>query len=270
MRAPRLRALGLLSPEAVAEPSEGGAPASGRHPVRTLGRPVLPGDKRRRATRECLLALAAVEAMLEDGQAGRDEIAGERTALVYATAAGYGPSNREFIDGGGGIHFAYTAPAVVPAEVAIEFGLTGPYAIFLGGPPATLRAIWQGAALLESGTCDRALVLSVEVFEECADLYARARRLTPAVLVEAAGCLWLEPGRGELTFESGRASGRPGPSAADEHGGMFSGAPLAAVRRWRSAPGAGPLALSGAWRGEHARLVWSESPMARAVGGPTG
>src|SRR5215470_5946266 len=112
MRAPRLRALGLLSPAADARPTAGGAATSGRQSVLALGRPALPGDKRRRATRECLLALAAVEAMLEDGRAGRDEIAGERTALLYATAAGYGPSNREFIDGGGGIHFAYTAPAV--------------------------------------------------------------------------------------------------------------------------------------------------------------
>ena len=191
-----------------AEPMPADAPVAGRRrPVLSLGRPAPPDDRRRRATRECLLALAAVEAMLEDGKAGARAIAGERTALLYATAAGYAASNRGFIEGSGGsIHFAYTAPAVVPAEVAIEFGVTGPYAIFLGGPPATLRAIWQAAILLESGACDRALVLSVEIFEECADLYARARRLTGRPLVEA-----------------------------------------------------GPLELSGSWRGEQARLVWRET-----------
>src|SRR6266545_436938 len=49
-------------------------------------RPDRPGDRFRRATRECLLALAAVDAMLEDGKASREAIAGERTALLYVTA----------------------------------------------------------------------------------------------------------------------------------------------------------------------------------------
>ena len=117
MRAPALRALGFLSASARrAEASSGdnrvGVP--GRH-VLSLGRPMPRDDRLRRATRECLLALAAVEAMLEDGKAGREAISGERTALLYATAAGYAPSNRGFMEGSGsGIHFAYTAPAVVP------------------------------------------------------------------------------------------------------------------------------------------------------------
>ena len=64
---------------------------------------------------------------------------------------------------------------MVPAEVAIEFGITGAYGILLGGAPATLRAIEQAARLLEAGRCRRALVLVVEVFEECAELYARHR-----------------------------------------------------------------------------------------------
>ena len=76
---------------------------------------------------------------------------------------------------------------IVPAEVAIEFALTGPYAIFLGGAPATLRAMAHAAGLLERDVCDRALVLAVEIFEECADLYARAPRLLGRPLVEAAG-----------------------------------------------------------------------------------
>ena len=269
MRAPALRALGFLSG---ADTASAGRPAAEPRPtVLSLGRPAASDDRRRRATRECRLAIAAVEAMLADGKVEPSTIAGERTALLYATAAGYAASNRAFIEGkGGSIHFAYTAPAVVPAEVAIGFGVTGPYAIFLGGPPATLRAIWQAAILLEAGACDRALVLAVEIFDECADLYARTRRLVGRPLVEAAGCLWLEPGRGEIVFESARG-GRP---RADEFraatGEMLGCEPLARLDRWRRARSRGPLELSGRWRGEEARLVWRGIRDGRALGHPGG
>src|SRR5260370_229110 len=117
MRAPAIRALGLLSGE-----GRGPGPA----PIWTLPRPERAGDRFRRATRECLLALAPAHATLPDRNAPREEIAGGRSALLYVTAAAYGASNREFIERRGGVtHFAYTAPAVVPAEVAIEFGVTG-------------------------------------------------------------------------------------------------------------------------------------------------
>jgi Beta-ketoacyl synthase, N-terminal domain len=251
MRGPALRALGFLSAE---ERAGHDAPVNeDARPVLSLGRLPPRGERSRRATRECVLALAAVEAMLADRGAEREAIRGDRTALLYATAAGYAASNRSFIAGSGGsIHFAYTAPAVVPAEVAIEFAVTGPYAIFLGGPPATLRAIWQAAILLEAGVCDRALVLAMEIFEECADLYARARRLTGRPLVEAAGCLWLERGHGRLVFESRRGGHRRARAAE-----LFSCEPLAALQRWRREPVSRPLELTGAWRGEHARLRWS-------------
>lgn len=195
--------------------------------------------------------------MLDDGRAPREAIRGERTALSYVTAAAYAASNRAFIEGSGGIHFAYTAPPVVPAEVAIEFGVTGPYAVFLGGPPATLRAIWHAAILLEAGACDRALVLAVETFEECADLYRRWRRPTAPPLVEAAACLWLEPGGGRLAFRSRRrrAAGRGGP--CEGIGEMFACEPLAALGSWRLGTQAGPLELAGAWRGEEAQLSWT-------------
>jgi acyl carrier protein len=167
--------------------------------ILVLPRPDRPGDRFRRATRECLLALAAVDAMLEDGSAPREAIAGERTGLLYVTAAAYGASNRAFIERQGGVmHFAYTAPAVVPAEVAIEFGVAGPYGILIGGAPATLRAIEQAARLLEAGTCDRVLVLAVEIFEECADLYARHRR----------SYRWPLGSRGVPVAGAGRGSGR--------------------------------------------------------------
>ena len=250
IQAPAGRALGLLT--ASGQPA---ACSGDVADVRSLGRPATRDDRHRRSTRECLLAVQAVEAMLADGHAERAAITGERTALLYATAAAYAASNRSFIEGGGGIHFAYTAPAVVPSEVAIEFGVTGPYAIFLGGPPATLRAIWQAAMWLDAGACDRALVLAVELFEECADLYRRARRLTAHPLVESAGCLWLAPGQGHLEFESRRHAARSASrsGAAQE---LLGCAPLADLERWRKDGGSLPLALSGAWRGELAHLTW--------------
>ncbi|HET9856178.1 MAG TPA: beta-ketoacyl synthase N-terminal-like domain-containing protein [Methylomirabilota bacterium] len=224
--------------------------------ILVLPRPDRPGDRFRRATRECLLALAAVDAMLEDGSAPREAIAGERTGLLYVTAAAYGASNRAFIERQGGVmHFAYTAPAVVPAEVAIEFGVAGPYGILIGGAPATLRAIKQAARLLEAGTCDRVLVLAVEIFEECADLYARHRRSYRWPLVETAACLWLERGAGTISFESAR-DGRRAVGAAGP-GERFAAGPLADLRDWRARGTAGSVELSGRWRGEQARLHWS-------------
>ena len=247
MRAPAIRGLGLLS---------GTGPGSGPAPIWTLARPDRAGDRFRRATRECLLALAAVDAMLEDGKAPREAIAGDRTALFYVTAAAYGASNREFIERRGGVmHFAYTAPAVVPAEVAIEFGVTGAYGILIGGAPSTLRAIDQAARLLDEGCCDRALVLVVEIFEECGDLYARHRRFTRWPLVETAACLWLERGDGELRFESARDGRRaPAPPGGGER---FAAGPLADLCEWRDRATGGPIELSGRWRDEHARLHWS-------------
>ena len=264
MRAPAIRALGVLSgafacggPEMTSAlpRSAGSAPE-----ILTLARPDRPGDRFRRATRECLLALAAVDAMLEDGKASREEIAGERTALLYVTAAAYGASNREFIERrGGGTHFAYTAPAVVPAEVAIEFGVRGAYGILIGGAPATLRAIAQAARLLEAGACDRALVLAIEIFEECADLYVRHRRFYRWPLVETAACLWLERGAGELRLTSTRGGPRGPGGARDSQ--RFAAGPLVDLRGWRPRAPRGGLELSGYWRGEHVRLSWSrETP----------
>jgi len=243
-RAPAIRGVGLVRGPAASE--RGGD-------VLSLGRPAPRASRSRRATRECLLALGAVEAMLEDAGATRAEIGGDGTALLFATAAAYAASNRSFIEGGGSIYFAYTAPAVVPAEVAIEFAVAGPYAVFIGGPPATLRAIWQAAILLETGACGRALILSVEIFDECADLYARARRFRRGPLVEAAACLWLEPGdAGHLSFQSARERG-----ARDGAEELFACAPLAALAQRRREGLTGAFTLSGCWRGERACIEWS-------------
>jgi hypothetical protein len=268
-RAPSIRGLGLLSGWGAgidALPADAGLAAAGR-PVVALPRPVRDGDRFRRSSREALLALAAVEAAIEDAGATRGAVAGDDTALVYVTAAAYGASNRHFIEGrSGSIHFATTAPAVVPAEIAIELGVRGPYTILIGAGPAALRGIWHAAALLEAGACARALVLAVEIFEECADLYARGRRPSALPLVEAAGCVWLEAGRGTLSLEARRAPARGLSPVRGRLGETLSCEPIAALEAWRRRGDAGTLDLRSAWRGELARLVWT-CPAAAGDGG---
>ena len=263
MRAPAIRAVGLLSGwgrGAAAVPADAARAAAGRA-VLTLEGPAVTHERFRRSRRECLLGVAAVGAMLEDAGAGAEAIAGERTALLFATAAAYAASNREFIEARvGGVYFPYTAAPAVPAEIAIEFGLTGPYEILIGGPTATMRAIARAATLLESGACDRALVLAVEIFEECADLFERARGRLARPLVEAAGCLWLEPGEGTLVLDHRRGGRRETGGARQRLGEMLACEPVAALALARDHDAGGPLRLQGAWRGETARLAWSQSP----------
>ena len=270
MRAPAIRAIGLLSGwgrGAAAVPANAERAAGGRA-VLTLERPVLDPERFRRSRRETLVGVAAVGAMLEDAGVGSEAIAGERTAFLFVTAAAYAGSNREFIEArGGSVYFPYTAPAALVAEVAIEFGLTGPYEILIGGAPATMRAVLRAAALLDSGACDRALVLAVDVFEECADLFERGRGRLARPLVEAAGCLWLEPGEGTLSLRHQRGGTRLADSARERLGEMLACEPVAALALARDSGARGPLSVHGAWRGETARLAWSRSPYpARAEG----
>ncbi len=265
--APRLRSTGLLSGWGRglgALPEDAGAAAAGRAVV-SAGRPVLAGDRFRRATRECLLGVAAVEEALQESGVPRALLVGSRTALLYATASAYGAANRAFIEGAGSttLHFPYTAPSAVPAEVAIEFGITGPYAIFLGGAPAALSALWYAATLLASSVCDRAVVLAVETFDECADLYARGRWLVGRPLVEGAVCALLEPGAGELSYSEGRCR-RPARTTAgrieQRLGEAFACTPLVELGVARATT-AEPMdvLLRGVWRGSEAVLRWVEA-----------
>lgn len=252
MRAPAIRALGLVRPPAGARDGDG--------TVISLGPRRRAGDRYRRTRRECLLGIEAVEAALADAGADRAALAGDRTGLVYVTTTAYAASNRGFIDGaGGGIHFPYTAPAAVPVEAAIDFGLTGPYGILVGGPPATLWGIWQAALWLEEGAADRVLVLGVETFEECADLHRRARRLVGRPVIETAACLWLVPGEGELAVAWDAAPAR---RPAAPHLGCQ---PLVTLAAWRAAAAERDVALEGAWRGKRARLEWTRAREAAPV-----
>lgn len=178
----------------VALPAEARTAATGRRII-VASTPPPTGERFRRATRECLLAVDAVHALLDDVGLDRDAIAGPTTALVYVTAAAYGGSNRLFIEAdggrGGALHFPYTAPSALPAEIAIEFGLTGPYVIFIGDAPTAREAVWYASRLLADRLAERALVVGVETFAECEDLWARGRWVAGRPLTEAAACVLL-------------------------------------------------------------------------------
>jgi hypothetical protein len=170
--------------------------------------PPVPDDERlRRATRECLLAVATVEQALAGSALTRPQLAGTRTALVYASASAYAAANWAFLtaDKEQALYFPYTAASAVPGEVTIQFGITGPYLSLLSGTNAGIEALWQAATLLTTDQCDRALVLGVETFMECEDLFASGRWLLSAPLVEAAVCLILErhPALAEIGYRAG-------------------------------------------------------------------
>ena len=109
------------------------------------------------------------------------------------------------------MYFPYTAPSAVPGEVSMYFNITGPYLAFLSGANAGLEALWQAITLLDNDQCDRALVLGVETFIECAQLYLSGRRLLSLPLVETSLCLILErqPALAEVRYQAGNcANGR--------------------------------------------------------------
>jgi hypothetical protein len=257
----RVAAVGLLTPwgrGVAALPHEARAACEGR-PVVAMPRPGVHGERFRRATRECLLGVAAVEALLAEARLPRAALAGDGTALVYTTAGAYGAANRAFIEAAAGaLHFPYTAPSAVPAEVAIEFGLRGAYAILLGGATATLDALAHAATLLAAGACERAIVLAVETFDECADLWTRGRCAGDAPLVEAAAAALLVPGDGTLAVVPATGASSREAVARRRAGETLAAAPLVALALGLAGGETHP-AVSGRWRGRRARLAWSRA-----------
>src|SRR5262245_28376816 len=77
-------------------PTHAGAAAQGQL-LLSVTTPTLENERLRRATRECLLGVAAVEAALDDGHLARHEVSGVRTALVYASASSYAAANWTFV-----------------------------------------------------------------------------------------------------------------------------------------------------------------------------
>ncbi len=250
----RVAAVGVLTGwgEGVAAlPDDARRAAAGRGVV-TLATPAMTGERFRRATRECLLGIAAVEALLRRAGLDRPALQGAGTALVYVTAGAYGASNRAFIDAevgrSGALHFPYTAPSAVPAEVTIEFGITGRYVTLIGGASATIDALWHADRLLAGGACERALVLAVETFEECGSLWDRGRWLVDRPLVEAAACALLTTAEeGDRLAPAGPAS--PLDTAVRRRAGeTLACAPLIALALARET-GEDARSVIGLWRG---------------------
>jgi hypothetical protein len=256
-------------------PAAAARAAAGR-PIIPLGRPALEGERFRRATRECLLGVAVVDALLRENHVSRDVVKGTSTALLYVTGGAYGASNHAWVaadtarpDGAddrpgerrrssvsGSLHFPYTAPSVMSGEVAIEFGLTGPYGILIGGAAATIDALWQATLLLEAGRCQRALVLAVETFEDCAELYARGRWLVRRPLVEAAACALLVPGTLRARYDAPRVASALETRARARAGETLACAPLIALALGREDGATGSIGVTGEWRGRRAGLYW--------------
>jgi hypothetical protein len=235
-------------------PADARAAAGGRALI-PLQVPRRQGDRFRRATRECLLGVEAVEALLRDAALPRQAIAGGRTGLVYVTAGAYGASNRAFIEAApGALHFPYTAPSAVPAEVSIEFGLTGRYVILVGGATTTIEAIWQAGRLVAEGACARALVLAVETVAECGDLYARGRWLLGRPLVEAAACALLVPGPRRLQVTPAAEASALEQEAVRRAGETLACGPLVALALARGAR-EDVWTVTGQWRGRRAALT---------------
>jgi hypothetical protein len=180
------------------------------------GRVILPllfppctDERLRRATRECALAVRVVEQALANATLTQADLAGPRTAVVYASASAYAAANWAFLanDTDQVVYFPYTAPIAVPGEVTMQYGITGPYLSFLSGANAGLEALWHALTLLNHDQCDRALVLGVETFVACEALYTSGRWFLDKPLVEVALCLILERDAAfaEMGFSAGSA-----------------------------------------------------------------
>ena len=216
--APRIRGVGAITGwgEGVQALPDAPPPRGERRGLVTAPTPVLGGDRFRRATRECLLAVAAAKAAVADAGLAEADVAGSRTGILYVSATGYAAANRAFLEDESSttLHFPYTSPSAVPGEVTIELGIRGPYVNVMGGAPATLQAIWWAARWLAEGRADRVLVLAVEALHEIRDLFDRARRLYRGPLVEGAACLLLEAGEGGgLRWASALGGSTASPSA---------------------------------------------------------
>ena len=255
-RGARIEAVGLLTGggEGVAALPGDARGAAGTRTVIPIARPPLDGDRFRRATRECLLGIAAGRALLRDTGLDAEALRGPGTALLFVTAASYGASNLDFASGGtGSLRFPYTAPSALPAEVAIEFGLTGAYVILIGGAPATVDALWQAARLVAEGRAERAVVLAVETFEECATLWRRARWTMPAPLVESAACVLVGPGDAMPRYEPAATRDARERLIEMRAGRTLACAPLVAAALARDA-GGGMVRLGGSWRARTAAI----------------
>lgn len=253
-------AIGLLTGWGVgltALPDDARRAAAGRRVI-PMARPTTVSDRFRRASRECLAAIAATDDALCAAGLDRDAVRGSGTGIVYVTTGAYASANRAFIEHTAGTFFPYTAPNAVPAEVTIELQLRGPYVTLIGGAATTLDGLWHAAGLLDAGACERVLVLAVETFEECADLYDRARWLLDRPLVEAAACAVLVVGgSAPLRYAVAGEAGTFDRQARARAGETLACEPLIALALGLEAS-VHAMHLTGAWRDRRVALDWPD------------
>ena len=133
--APVLRGVGLRTGWGDGPPDQHSELPQGPRGLVPVSTPALQGERFRRATRECLLAVAATHAAVTDAGLDPAVLAGDRTGILYVSATGYAAANRAFLEDEASttLHFPYTSPSSVPAEVTIEFGVRGPYKLSADG-----------------------------------------------------------------------------------------------------------------------------------------
>jgi hypothetical protein len=140
--------------------------------------------------------------------------------------------------------------------VSIEFGLTGSYVILIGGAATTIDALWQASLLVARGSATRALVLAVETFAECEDLWRRGRGMVDWPLTEAAGCALVVEGESAVRYDVAAAE------TADETrrraGETLAVGPLIALALAGGGEASG-VSVFGAWRRRTAAIRWSEA-----------
>jgi hypothetical protein len=114
-----------------------------------------------------------------------------------------------------------------------------------------------------TGRCQRALVLAVETFEECAPLWGRARWTLAGPLVESAACVLLGPGDTPARYTA-LASGTDAERQTERQAGhTLACGPLLALGLARAA-GIDRMRLSGTWRGRTAVIELDTGALARA------
>jgi hypothetical protein len=75
--------------------------------------------------------------------------------------------------------------------------------------------------------------------------------------------VWLEPGGGILALASARRATPDLPPLRRRLGEMLSCEPIAMLENWRRGSDPGTLDLPSAWRGETARLTWTDASRRR-------
>ena len=138
LAAPRIVGLGLVTgwgegPAALRQASD--APPAALVAVPT---PSLPGDRFRRATRECLLGAEVMKTALAEAGQVAPGVADERIGIVYASASGYAAANRAFLEDESSttLHFPYTAPSAATLATRRE-------ARAIDGEGSFTRSVWR-------------------------------------------------------------------------------------------------------------------------------